>query len=111
VIRRFVRSLIESATVTAASETPALRLDPVLMNAMEIRTFEEIEVVNVATGARVSTWVEAGGPGEVRVAHMRTGDRISIVCHGWLHDGQTLAHRAKVIAVDAANRVLSLTES
>jgi len=40
----------------------------------------------------------------------RAGDIISILSYGTLHDGQTLAHRAKVITLDAANRIVSLTE-
>jgi hypothetical protein len=44
-MRRFVRSLIQNATVTSAERSVALKLDPVLMRAMEVRAFEEVEVV------------------------------------------------------------------
>ena len=50
-MRRFVRSLIQNATVTGAEHSAALKLDPVLMRAMEVRAFEDVEIVNVATGA------------------------------------------------------------
>ena len=43
--------------------------------------------------------------------HVRAGDVISIVSHGLLHDGQTLAHRAKVVTVNGRNEIVSLDES
>lgn len=110
-MRRFVRSLIQSATVTASGSPAALQLDPVLMRAMEVRPFEEVDVINVGSGARFSTWVEEGGSGVVACAGVRAGDRITIVSAGWLHDGQTLAHKPRVITVDASNCVLSISES
>ena len=110
-MRRFVRSMIQNATVTSAEVSAALKLDPVLMTAMEVRAFEEVDVVHIATGARFSTWVEEGGSGVVACAHARAGDVITIICSGWLHDGQTLAHKARVVGVDAGNTVLSISES
>jgi Aspartate decarboxylase len=78
-MRRFVRSLIHNATVTSAEHSAALKLDPVLMRAMEVRAFEDVEIVNVATGARSSAWVEEGAPGRVRVPQMRAGDIITVI--------------------------------
>ena len=109
-IRRFVRSVIERATVTAGEAVSSLRLDPILMNAMDIRAFEEVEITNVATGARFTTWVEQGASGEVRAPHVRTGDVIAIISSGLLHDGQTLAHKARVVTVDQKNTVVSIQE-
>ncbi len=102
-MRRFVRSLIQNATATSAERSVALKLDPVLMRAMEVRAFEEVEVVNAATGARLSAWVEDGEPGEVRVPHMHAGDVITVISHRFLHDGQTLAHKARVVTAGPKN--------
>ena len=116
-IRRFARGVIHNATVTHADATwpVSLHADRVLLEAIGVLPLEEVEIVNVATGERFSTWIEAGSPGEVRVHggtahHVRTGDVITIVSYGQLHDGQTLTHRAKVVTVDGANRILSLDE-
>jgi len=113
VIRRFVRSVIHNATVTAAEAAPptSLRVDPVLMRAMEVRPFEQVEIIHTATGSRFEAWVEEGGPGEVRAHGMRTGDVITIISTALLQDGQTLNHRAKSITLDAQNRIVSLTEN
>jgi aspartate 1-decarboxylase len=116
-IRTFLRSAIHNATVTAAGAAwpVSLRLDPVLLRAADLLAGEQVEVVNVATGERIAAFVEAGDAGEVRVhagvKHpVRAGDVISILCYGTLHDGQTLGHRMKIVTVDAANTVVSLTE-
>jgi aspartate 1-decarboxylase len=119
-IRSFVRSLIHNATVTESDSTwPAsLRIDAVLLRAAEILPLEAVEVINLATGDRFRTWAEEApeGSGEVRVhgglKHpVRSGDTISIVVYGLLHDGQTIGHRARVVTVDAKNAVVAITET
>ena len=115
-IRRFVRGLIHNATVTEVGTAwpVAMRIDPILLRAIDVLPLEEVEIVNTATGARFTTWAEAGGEGtgELRLhaAGARKGDLVTIVSHGLLHDGQTLTHKAKVATVDASNRVVALLE-
>ncbi|MEO8033483.1 MAG: aspartate 1-decarboxylase [Acidobacteriota bacterium] len=113
-----LRSVIQDGRVTSsASEGPvSVRLDPVLMRAAELLRFEEVEVVNVATAERWRTYVGTGAPGEI---HMHTGDRhptrsgdvVHILSWGMLHDGQTLTHHVKLVALDERNQVISLSES
>ena len=116
-IRRFVRGVIHNAVVTHADDAwpVSLHADPVLLQAIDVQPLEEVEIVNVGTGERFTTWVDAGAAGDIRVHggsthHVRAGDVITIVSYGLLHDGQTLAHRAKVVTVDSHNRILSLDE-
>ena len=110
-IRRFVRAVIQNATVTA-SEGLALRIDPVMLRAAEILPLEEVEIVNHATAESFTTFAEAAaeGSGAVVVPRVRQGDVISIVSWGLLHDGQTLAHRAKLIRLDAQNQIVAIME-
>lgn len=108
-MRRLVRAAVRNATVTRG-EGLALRIDPLILSAANILPLEEVELVNHATGARVTTFAEAGDAGEVSAPHMRAGDVVSIVSWGMMHDGQTLAHRAKLVTVDAQNRVVALVE-
>ena len=117
-IRRFVRAAIYNATVTEADAAPpaCARIDPILLRAAEVLPFEEVEIVNLATGRRFITWVEEGGEGEVRIHagsehQVRRGDVVSIISHGLLHDGQTLNHQAKVITVDGKNRIVAIVAS
>ena len=119
-IRRFVRAVIHNATVTHADGgwPVSLRIDPVLLRSANVLPFEEVEIVNIETGARWMSWVEpsAEGSGEIRVQtgsdhHVRRGDLITIVSYGLLHDGQTLAHKARVLTLDGGNRVVMLSEN
>jgi aspartate 1-decarboxylase len=109
-MRRLVRAAIQNATVTRG-DSLTLRIDPLLLTAANILPLEEVEIVNHATGERITTFAEAAGPGEVLAPRLRTGDRISIVSWGLLHDGQTLNHTALIVTVDPANTVIAVVES
>jgi len=118
-IRRFVRAVIHNASVTHAevSWPVSLRIDPLLLRSADVRPFEEVEIVNTTTGSRWRSWAEpaAEGSGEIRMhagpdQHVRASDVVTIVSYGLLHDGQTLAHKAKVLTLDSSNRVVSLSE-
>lgn len=110
-MRRFVRAAIHKATVTRG-EGVTLTIDPVILRAAEILPLEEVEIVHHGTGHRFTTYAGPGreGNGDVIVPHARAGDVISILSWGLLHDGQTLGHRAKLLVLDGANRIVSLTE-
>ncbi len=110
-IRSLVRSVIHDAHVTHAGGA-SLRVDAFILRTAEILPFEEVEVVNSASGAQLRTWIEpaAEGSGEVHVpGGARKGDTVTIICYGQLHDGQTLDHKPRVVRLDAQNRVLSAT--
>ncbi|MFP5245354.1 MAG: aspartate 1-decarboxylase [Thermoanaerobaculia bacterium] len=109
-MRRLVRAAIRNATVTRG-ESLTLRIDPLILAAANILPLEEVEVVNHASGERVVTFAEHGENGEVSAPRMRTGDVVSILSWGTMHDGQTLAHRAKLVTLDEANRVVALVET
>ncbi|HKS24895.1 MAG TPA: aspartate 1-decarboxylase [Thermoanaerobaculia bacterium] len=111
-MRALLRSIIRNATVTHAGSA-SLSIDPILMRAAELLPLEQVDVVNVATGARITTFVEAGeeGSGAVDVHGVaRIGDAVAVLSWGYLHEGQTLVHRAKVVEVDAQNRITALVE-
>ena len=109
-MRRLVRAAIQNATVTRG-EALTLRIDPVILRAANILPLEEVELVNQATGERFTTFAEPGGDGEVIAPRARTGDTVSIVSWGLLHDGQTLAHRATIVTLDGATRVIAVREA
>jgi aspartate 1-decarboxylase len=108
-MRRLVRAAIRNATVTRG-EGLTLRIDPLVLTAANVLPLEEVEVVSHATGERFTTFAEAGGSGEVAFGRVRAGDVVSIVSWGVMHDGQTLAHHAKIVTLDARNQVVALEE-
>lgn len=109
-MRRLVRAAIQNATVTR-SEGLTLKIDPVLLRAADILPLEEVEIVHHATAQRFVTFAEEGATGEVSVPRVRAGDVISIVSWGVMHDGQTLAHKAKVVTLDEQNQIIALVET
>ena len=108
-MRRLVRAAIQNATVTR-SEGLTLKIDPVVLRAADILPLEEVEIVHHATAQRFVTFAEEGAAGEVSVPRVRAGDVISIVSWGVMHDGQTLAHKAKIVTLDEANTVVAIAE-
>ncbi len=108
-MRRLVRAAVQNATVTHGSAL-TLRIDPLILRAANILPLEEVEIVNHATGERVTTFAEEAAGGEVHAPRMRAGDVISIVSWGVLHDGQTLNHSAKLVTLDGKNEVTVIDE-
>jgi aspartate 1-decarboxylase len=108
-MRRLVRAAVQNATVTHGHAL-TLRIDPLVLRAADILPLEEVEVVNHATGERVTTFAEEAGGGEVHAPRMRAGDVVSIISWGAMHDGQTINHKAKIVALGANNEVLALVE-
>ncbi|HEX8618565.1 MAG TPA: aspartate 1-decarboxylase [Thermoanaerobaculia bacterium] len=109
-MRRLVRAAIQNATATRG-EGLTLRIDPVILRAANILPLEEVELVNHATNERVTTFAEIAAEGQVIAPRVRTGDTISIVSWGLLHDGQTLAHRATIVTLDATNHIIAVSET
>jgi aspartate 1-decarboxylase len=118
-MRPFLRCRIEAATVTEAKvgSRGSLVLDQHLMHAADLQPFEKVEIYNLTSGARFETYVAKGQPGsgEVRLsgaaAHLaQHGDKIIIASYGFLHPGQILQHKPRLITVDEQNRVTAVTE-
>lgn len=106
------RAIIREVTVTHGDARDALRVDSVLLRSAEVKPFEEVEIVNLATGKRLRTWIEeaAEASGEVHAPGARTGDRLTIVAYTLLHEGQTLAHKVKVVTVNEKNAAIAVEE-
>ena len=109
-MRRLVRAAIQNATVTRGDGL-TLRIDPVILRAANILPLEEVEIVNHATGERSVTFAEEGASGEVAAPRVRTGDVVSIVSWGVMHDGQTLAHKATIVTLDEKNQVTAISQN
>ncbi|MGK7311802.1 MAG: aspartate 1-decarboxylase, partial [Candidatus Longimicrobiales bacterium M2_2A_002] len=61
-LRSMCKSKIHRATVTDANLAyeGSITLDPVLMEAADVREYERVHVVNIANGARFETYVITG---------------------------------------------------
>jgi aspartate 1-decarboxylase len=119
-MQRFIfKSKIHRATVTDANLNyeGSLSIDPVLMKAADILPFEKVDVVNINTGARFSTYIIKGqtGSGEVclnggAARKGEVGDLLIILTYASLSDEEMKNFKTKAVLVDDKNKVISTKE-
>ncbi len=114
--REMLKSKIHRATVTDANLNyiGSITIDPILMEASDIREYEKVAVVNINNGARLETYAIKGKPGTgevcmngaaARLAH--TGDKVIIMAYAWLTEDSVLKHAPRVVHVDERNAISS----
>jgi len=113
--RHLMKSKIHRATITSADlhYEGSLTVDEDLLDAADLVTYEEIQVVNVNNGARFSTYVIAGprGSGVVQLngAAARLGmpgDLVILISYGVFDAKEAERHNPRVVFVDAENRIV-----
>jgi len=113
-LRTMCKSKIHRATVTGAdlNYVGSITIDPVLMDAADLREYEQVQVVNINNGARFETYVIPGvrGHGEIclngaaaRLA--QTGDKVIIISYAQYDEAELDAYRPVFIFVDDENRI------
>jgi aspartate 1-decarboxylase len=115
--RRMMRSKIHRATVTDADVhyVGSITVDRDLMDAADLREFEQVAVVDVDNGARLETYVIEGerGGGSIclngAAAHLiHPGDRVILISYADVDDEELAAGWAPlVVHVDTANRPIA----
>ncbi len=113
--RFMMKSKIHRATVTSADlhYEGSLTVDQDLMDAADLVSYEEIQVVNVNNGARLTTYVVPGprGSGVVQLngAAARLGlpgDKVILISYGAYPDADARRHAPRVVFVDERNRIV-----
>jgi len=114
-----LKSKIHRATVTDCDlhYVGSITIDPDLLEAADIREFEQVAVVDVDNGARFETYTIAGEPGSgdmkvngaaARLVHR--GDTIIVISYG-SYDPEELEHyRPRVVHVGARNEILMVDD-
>src|ERR1041385_9204151 len=111
--RILLKSKIHRATVTEADlhYEGSISIDPELLKASNIVEFEQVQVYNVSSGARFTTYaIRAERPGEIKVngaaAHLaKAGDRVIIASYAGYTAEEVARHRPIVVLVDEENRM------
>jgi aspartate 1-decarboxylase len=108
-----LKSKIHRATVTGAEldYTGSVSIDPELCAAVGLREFEKVDVLDIDNGARLTTYVILGAPGEVclngaAARLVAKGDRVIIVAYAQLDESEAEAFRPRIVLVDERNRVV-----
>jgi aspartate 1-decarboxylase len=112
-LRRFLKSKIHRARVTQTNldYVGSVTIDRNLLDSADIAVNEQVDVYNITTGSRFSTYAIEGqrGSGIIGVngaaAHLASvGDNVIIVTYCDLSGDEISSHRPKVLLVDKNNR-------
>ena len=118
-LRPFLRAKIHRACVTRSDldYVGSITVDLDLLAAADLLPLEQVDVYNITTGARFTTYCLAGarGSGEIGVNgaaahHAKLGDLVIVVAYCQLDREDIPGHRARVVLVDGQNRITELRE-
>jgi aspartate 1-decarboxylase len=113
--RFMMKSKIHRATITSAdlNYEGSLTLDQDLLDAADLLTYEEVQLVNVNNGVRLTTYVIPGprGSGVVQLngAAARLGlpgDRVIVISYAVYSDADARHHAPHIVFVDERNRIV-----
>ena len=115
--RTMLKSKIHRATVTAAdlNYVGSITVDRELLDAADIIPYEQVEVLNINTGARFTTYAIEGRPGggdiclngaAARLA--QPGDLVIILTYASLDTADLDGYQPLVVHVDARNRQVNV---
>lgn len=106
---------IHRATVTGAdlNYEGSISIDPQLIEAAGLIAYEQVDIYNCNNGARFTTYVIKGKPGEIclngaaaRLVHR--GDIVIIASFASMDLTQAKKYEPKVVFVDSKNRIKQL---
>jgi len=107
-----LKSKIHRATVTGAEleYTGSVTIDRELCAAVGLHPWEKVDVLDIDNGARLTTYVIPGGPGEIclngaAARLVRKGERVIIVAYAQIDETEASGHNPKQILVDEHNRI------
>ena len=113
-IRTMLKGKVHNAVVTEAdlNYEGSLTLDETLMNAADMRPFEQIDVLNITNGERFSTYLIKGkmdsgivGVNGAAAHKANPGDRIIIVSYSLMEDVDIEFFRPKIVLVGEDNTI------
>jgi aspartate 1-decarboxylase len=111
--RTMMKSKIHRATVTDANlhYNGSVTVDPELLAAADILENERVDVLDITTGNRLTTYAIPGAPGRGEIclngaaAHLVSrGDLVILVSYAEYEEQEARAHRPKLVFVDERNR-------
>jgi aspartate 1-decarboxylase len=113
-LRTLLRSKIHRAHVTQAdlNYEGSITIDQDLLDAAQLAAFEQVDVLNVTNGNRLTTYVIPGirGSGKICINGaaarlVKVNDVIIIVCYGQFQEDEIAHHHAQIVLVDEHNKI------
>ena len=118
--RTMLKSKIHRATVSDCDlhYVGSITIDPELLDAADIREFEQVAVVDVNNGARFETYTIAGerGSGDMKVNGaaarlVHRGDTIIVISYAHYDRAELERYEPRVVHVQArTNRIVSIDD-
>ena len=115
--RTMMKSKIHRATVTQADlhYVGSVTIDEDLLDAADLLAGEQVDIVDVTNGARLTTYTIAGerGSGVIGIngaaAHlMQENDIVILITYAQMTTEEAKSYEPKVVHVDGNNRVVQL---
>jgi aspartate 1-decarboxylase len=114
--RMMLMGKVHRATVTDANLNyeGSLTLDPELMEAAGMLPYEQVQVLDVDNGSRLTTYLIEGerSSGQVVINGaaarlVAPGDKVIIVAYAEMEDEEARSHTPRVVLVDGSNRPIT----
>ncbi|PWU16869.1 MAG: aspartate 1-decarboxylase [Bdellovibrio sp.] len=112
-----LRCKIHRAVVTDAdlNYEGSISIDPDLIAAAGLHIFERVDIYNINNGARFSTYVIKGKPGEIclngaAARHVQKSDLVIICSYCGVSAEEASRHQARIVFVDEKNQVQRINE-
>ncbi len=115
-LRPMLIGKIHRATVTQADlhYVGSITVDADLLAAANLLPGEQLDVVDVTNGARLTTYAIAGAAGSGQVCingaaahHVHPGDVVILMAYGLLSDAEARTYSPHVVLVDARNSIVA----
>lgn len=116
-MRTMMTSKIHRATITGAdlNYVGSITVDQDLLDAADLLAGQQVDVVDVTNGSRLTTYVIPGerGSGQICIngaaAHLiHEGDLVILIAYGQLDDESARGYQPHVVFVDEANRIIDI---
>ncbi len=115
--RTFLKTKLHRATVTSAdlNYEGSISIDRTLCREAGLMQFEQVDVYDITNGARFTTYVIYGEPGQVQINGaaarlVQPGDRVIVAAYAGLAAEEVAGHAPRVVLLGDHNKVLSIHE-
>lgn len=109
--RRMMKSKVHRAVVTDANlhYVGSVTIDRTLMEAADIREWEQVQIVDIDNGNRFETYAIPGGPGDLclngaAARLVQPGDRVIVITYADYDEAELETYEPTVVHVDTSNR-------
>ncbi len=115
--RTMLKGKIHRATVTQADlhYVGSVTVDQDLLDAADLLPGEQVDIVDITNGARLTTYVIPGprGSGVVGINGaaarlVQPGDLVILISYGLMDDAEARQRQPRVVHVDELNRIVTL---